>query len=49
VAKCNYYQHREQARLKATGIAISEQFPQEIARIRKSLYPELKKAKERFK
>ncbi|CAB4028745.1 Hypothetical predicted protein [Paramuricea clavata] len=50
VAKFNYYQHREQARLnakklKGTGIAITEQFPEEIARIRKSLYPELKKAK----
>ena len=50
VAKFNYYQHWEQARLnakklKGTGIAISKQFPEEIARIRKSLYPELKKAK----
>jgi hypothetical protein len=50
VAKFNCYQHREQARLnakklKGTGIAISEQFPEEIARIRKILYPQLKKGK----
>lgn len=50
VAKFNYFQHREQVRLnakklKGTGIGISEQFPEEIAQVRKNLYPELKKAK----
>ena len=32
-------------KLKGTNIGVSEQFPQEIETIRKSLYPELKKAK----
>jgi hypothetical protein len=50
VAKFNRYQQREDVRvnahkLKGTKIGISEQFPEEIAKVRKSLYPELKKAK----
>jgi hypothetical protein len=30
---------------KGTNIGVSEQFPEEIERIRKTLYPELKKTK----
>jgi hypothetical protein len=50
VVKFNYHQDREFVRqnarkLKGTNIGVSEQFPQEIETIRKSLYPELKKAK----
>jgi hypothetical protein len=32
-------------KLRETRIGISEQFPEEIENIRKTLYPELKKAK----
>jgi hypothetical protein len=50
VVKFNYHQDREfvqqnARKLKGTNIGVSEQFPQEIETIRKSLYPELKKAK----
>ncbi|XP_028409101.1 protein unc-13 homolog C-like [Dendronephthya gigantea] len=50
VVKFNYHQDREFVRLnarklKGTTIGVSEQFPEEIETIRKSLYPELKKAK----
>ena len=50
MVKFNYHQDREFVRqnarkLKGTNIGVSEQFPQEIETIRKSLYPELKKAK----
>ena len=50
VVKFNYRQDREFVRLNArklrgTRIGISEQFPEEIENIRKTLYPELKKAK----
>jgi hypothetical protein len=31
-------------KLKATGIAVSEQFPEEIVATRERLYPEIKKA-----
>ena len=51
VAKFNYYQDREQIlknaqKLQGTKIGIGEQFPDEILRIRKELYPELKKARD---
>lgn len=50
VVKFNFYQDREYIRinakkLKGTKIGISEQFPEKIESIRKTLYPELKKAK----
>ncbi|CAB4029628.1 Hypothetical predicted protein, partial [Paramuricea clavata] len=50
VVKFNYHQDREFVRLNAkklrgTRIGISEQFPEEIENIHKTLYPELKKAK----
>jgi hypothetical protein len=50
VVKFNFHQDREYVRLnakklKGTNIGVSEQFPEEIERIRKTLYPELKKAK----
>jgi hypothetical protein len=50
VVKFNYHQDRECVRLNAkklrwTRIGISEQFPEEIESIHKTLYPELKKAK----
>ena len=50
VAKFNFHQDKvtilQNARkLKGTQIGISEQFPEEIARERKRLYPELKKAR----
>jgi hypothetical protein len=50
VVKFNYRQDREFVRLNArklrgTRIGISEQFPEEIENIRKTLCPELKKAK----
>ncbi|CAB3992748.1 unc-13-like C [Paramuricea clavata] len=37
---------RSASKLKGTSIGIGEQFPKDIADIRKSLYPVLKKAKE---
>ena len=48
--KFNFYQDQENVRthtrkLKGTNIGISEQYPKEIESIRKTLYPELKKAK----
>ena len=51
VAKFNFYQDRENIRLnarklKGSSIAIGEQFPDEIVKIRRDLYPELKKARE---
>ncbi len=50
VVKFNYYQDREHVRInakkfKGTNIGVSEQFPEEIESVRKTLYPELKKAK----
>jgi FtsZ-binding cell division protein ZapB len=50
VVKFNYHQDREYVRLntkklKGTKIRVSEQFPEEIESIRKTLYPELKKAR----
>ena len=50
IAKFNYHQDREFVRsnakkLKGSRIGISEQFPTAIEQVRKSLYPELKKAK----
>ena len=51
VAKFNFFQDRENIhlnakKLKGSNVAIAEQFPEEIVRIRRELYPELKKAKE---
>ncbi len=50
VVKFNFHQDREYVRmnaknLKGMKIGISEQFPEEIESIRKTLYPKLKKAK----
>ena len=50
VVKFNYHQDKEDIRrnakkLKGTRIGISEQFPEEINRVRRRLYPEYKKAK----
>ena len=50
VVKFNFYQDRELVRrnakkLKGTKIGISEQFPEEIEKIRQTLYPEMRKAK----
>ncbi len=50
IAKFNYHQDREYIRmnaklLKGSGVGISEQFPSEIEKTRKNVYPELKKAK----
>ena len=36
-------------KFKGSGMAVSEQFPEEIAKERKRLYPEMKKAKEQGK
>ena len=49
VAKFIYFSDKQRIlmnakKLKGTGIAISEQFPEEIVSIRKRLYPEVKKA-----
>jgi hypothetical protein len=54
VAKFNYYPDRERVlqnarKLKGTKIGIGEQFPDEILKIRKELYPELKKARDACK
>jgi hypothetical protein len=51
VAKFNFYPDRERVlqnarKLKGTKIGIGEQFPDEILKIRKELYPELKKARD---
>ena len=50
VAKFNYHQDKvsimqNAKKLKGTAIGISEHFPEEIARERKRLYPEFKKAR----
>ena len=50
VVKFNFYQDRALVRrnakkLKGTKIGISEQFPEEIEKIRQTLYPEMRKAK----
>ena len=50
VVKFNYHQDREHVRLnakkfKGTNIGVSEQFPEEIESVRKTLYPEFKRAK----
>ena len=50
VVKFNFYQDRELVRrnakkLKGTKIGISEQFPEEIEKIRQTLYLEMRKAK----
>ena len=50
VVKFNYHQDKEHIRfnakkLKGTRIGISEQYPEEIAKVRQSLYPEFKKLK----
>ena len=50
VAKFNFYPDRERIRrsaskLKGTRIGISEQFPEEIEKVRQTLYPELRRAK----
>ena len=54
IAKLNYFQDKQKIltnarKLKGTGIAVSEQFPEEIMIARKRLYPELKKAREEGK
>ena len=51
VCKFNY-PYKEQIlanarKLKGTGIAVTEQFPDEIIKVRKRLYPVLKKAKQK--
>jgi hypothetical protein len=51
VAKFNYFPDKVRIlanarKLKGTGIAVSEQFPEEIVAIRKRLYPEMKKARD---
>ena len=51
VAKFNFYPDKERIlanakHLKGMGIAISEQFLEEIVKIRKQLLPEMKKARE---
>ncbi len=48
VCKLNYYPDKERIlantrKSKGSGIAISEQFPEEILKVRKRLYPILKK------
>jgi tRNA threonylcarbamoyladenosine modification (KEOPS) complex Pcc1 subunit len=50
VVKFNYFRDREFIRqnarkLRGTRIGIAEQFPEEIEKIRQTLYPEMKKAK----
>jgi hypothetical protein len=50
VAKFNYFPDRERVlsnakKLKGTHLAISEQFPEEIVKICKRLFPEYKKAR----
>ena len=51
VTKFNYYSDKEcilnnARKLKGTRLGISEQFPEEIVRERKRLFPEMKKAQE---
>ena len=50
VAKFNYHQDKEAIRLntkklKGTRIGVAKQYPEEIEKIQKSLYPEHRKAK----
>ena len=50
VAKFNFYPDHERIRhsaskSKGTRIGISEQFPEEIEKVRQTLYPELRRAK----
>ena len=50
VAKFNFFPDCERIRfnakkLKGTRIGISERFPEEIQKVRQSLYPELRRAK----
>jgi tRNA threonylcarbamoyladenosine modification (KEOPS) complex Pcc1 subunit len=50
VAKFNFFPDREKIRrnarkLKGTRIGISEQFPEEIEKVRQKLYPEMRRAK----
>jgi hypothetical protein len=50
VVKFNYYPDKEAIlrnarKLRGTDIAISEQFPEEIVKIRKKLYPIFKQAR----
>ena len=50
IVKLNYHQDKEHIqfnakKLKGTTIGISEQYPEEITKIRQSLIPELKKLK----
>ena len=54
VAKFNYFPDKERVlanarKFKGTGMAVSEQFPDEIAKERERLYPEMKKAKQQGK
>lgn len=54
VAKFNYFPDKERVlanarKFKGSGMAVSEQFPDEMAKERKRLYPEMKKAKEQGK
>lgn len=49
MAKFNYFQDWEHIlhnarKLKGSNLGIGEQFPEEIVKIRKELYPELKRA-----
>ncbi|CAB4011268.1 Hypothetical predicted protein [Paramuricea clavata] len=50
VAKFNFFPDREKIRfnakkLRGTKIGISEQFPEEIEKVRQTLYPEMRRAK----
>jgi tRNA threonylcarbamoyladenosine modification (KEOPS) complex Pcc1 subunit len=50
VAKFNFFPHREKIRfnakkLRGTKIGISEQFPEEIEKVRQTIYPEMRRAK----
>jgi tRNA threonylcarbamoyladenosine modification (KEOPS) complex Pcc1 subunit len=52
VAKFNFFPDRENIRfnakkLRGTKIGISEQFPKEIEKVRQTLYPEMRRAKQR--
>ena len=52
IAKFNYFQDKQKIltdvrKLKGTGTAVSQQFPEEIMIVRKRLYPELKKGERR--
>ncbi|CAB4002430.1 Hypothetical predicted protein [Paramuricea clavata] len=50
VAKFNFFPDREKIlfnakKLRGTKIGISEQFPEEIEKVRQTLYPEMRRAK----